>query len=128
MLATKLLPEMEEQERALLAGLGCADPTAGGAASGGDGPLAGLPLAEQFAWVADQERELNHLIDALTREQASLLGANSERRRELQAAVAKATPLPAAAPAAPPPQPCQRGQQPPVDPLLAAVTYGAGLT
>lgn len=140
MLATRLLPEMEAEERALLAGLG-PSPSSNSGGGGGEPttPLEALPLAEQFAWVADQERELSHLVDALVGEEGGLLGPKSERRRELAAAVAKASAVAAAAaataapaqPAAPqaagPQGPGGRPKPPPPDPLLAAVAYGAGL-
>ena len=151
MLATRLLPEMEAEERALLAALGPQPPggDGGDGASGGAGgaapaptPLEALPLAEQFAWVADQERELSHLVDVLAGEEGGLLGPKSERRRELATAVAKASAAAAAAaaavaaPAQPaaaaaaagPPGPGGRPKAPPPDPLLAAVACGAGLT
>ena len=87
-----------------------------------------LPVAEQFAWVQDQERQLNHLVDQLLREEGGPLGAKSERRRQLAAAVTQAAAAGAAA--SPPSQPPQQGlpqaAQPP-DPLLAAVTSGVGL-
>lgn len=147
MLATKLLPEMEAEERALLAALhpqkqqqghgsgGASDGASGASGTGGAGaPLESLPPAEQFAWVADQERELNHLIDALAGDEGGVLGSKGERRRELQAAVGKAVAAAAAAavpPAAAPPaavgSPGQPRKLPPPDPLLAAVTFGAGL-
>ncbi len=131
MLATKLLPEMEGEERELLAALAAEQqqPTGGG---GGSADALQLSLAEQFAWVQDQERELNHLIDALVREEEGLLGAKGPRRRELAAAAAQAA---AAAPPAPPglagqgPLAVRPGgqQQAAPDPLLAAVAFGAGL-
>ena len=135
MLATKLLPEMEAEEQALLQQLVEEQrPYAAGAGAAGAPPP--LSLAEQFAWLQDQERQLNHLIDQLSREEDSLLGAKGERRKELQLAAAKA-----AAPAAPAQMPPAVRQQPPAphqlprqqqgaeapDVLLAAITYGAGL-
>jgi hypothetical protein len=143
MLATKLLPEMEAEEEALLAllaqlaqeqqQLGAGIDAAGMGAAGQPPPA--LSIGDQFAWVQDQERELNHLIDQLTREEDSLLGAKGERRKEMAAAVAKAAA--AAAPGAPSAKPAQQQQaqgrpgpqavEAP-DPLLAAVTYGAGLS
>lgn len=131
MLATKLLPEMEGEERELLAALAAEQQQpAGGGGGSADAPQ--LSLAEQFAWVQDQERELNHLIDALVREEEGLLGAKGPRRRELAAAAAQAA---AAAPPAPPglagqgPLAVRPGgqQQAAPDPLLAAVAFGAGL-
>ena len=143
MLATKHLPEMEEEEQALLAQLAqehqgeAGADAAGASAAGGAAQLpAALSIAEQFAWVQDQERELNHLIDQLTREEGSLLGAKGERRKEKAAAVAK-TAVAAAGSGAPSAKPAQQqqaqgrpGQQAAEapDPLLAAVTYGALLS
>ncbi|KAL4448050.1 hypothetical protein ABPG75_005269 [Micractinium tetrahymenae] len=132
MLATKLLPEMEAEERALLSALAAEQQQvpAGGGSGGADVPQ--LSLAEQFAWIQDQERELNHLIDALVREEEGLLGAKGARRRELAAAVAKAAAAPPpAAPGRPAAAPAGarpgQQQQPAPDPLLAAVAFGAGL-
>ena len=143
MLATKLLPEMEGEEEALLAQLaqeqqqrGAGADAAGASAAGAAGqPKPALSIGDQFAWVQDQERELNHLIDQLAREEDSLLGAKGERRKEMAAAVAKAAA--AAPPGALSAKPAQQqqaqgrpGQQAveAQDPLLAAVTYGAGLS
>lgn len=131
MLATKLLPEMEAEERALLEGLAAEQQQRGGGGSGDGGADAPqLSLAEQFAWVQDEERELNHLIDALVREEEGLLGAKGPRRRELAAAAAQAAAAAPPAPRAAQGLPTGRGggQQPATpDPLLAAVAHGAGL-
>ncbi|PRW59040.1 mediator of RNA polymerase II transcription subunit 8-like [Chlorella sorokiniana] len=135
MLATKLLPEMEAEEASLLAQLAAAQQPGGSAASAagtGAGQPPALSVAEQFAWVQDQERQLNHLVDQLVREEGGPLGAKGERRRQLAAAVAQAAAAggPATA-AAQPPGPQQGGPQrqaaQPPDPLLAAVTSGVGL-
>ncbi len=127
MLATKLLPEMEAEEASLLAQLTAAQQPGGGAGADPGQPRA-LPVAEQFAWVQDQERQLNHLVDQLLREQGGPLGAKSERRRQLAAAVTQAAAAGAAAspPSQPPKQGLPQAAQPP-DPLLAAVTSGVGL-
>lgn len=134
MLATKLLPEMEAEEAALLAQLAAAQQPGGGGSGAGAGPgqPPALSVAEQFAWVQDQERQLNYLVDQLAREEGGPLGAKSERRRQLAAAVAQAAAAGSTAGAAPQPAGAQRGAaqqqaaQPP-DPLLAAVTSGVGL-
>jgi hypothetical protein len=124
MLATKLLPEMEAEEQRLLQQLEREQQLSGAAHSG---PPAALSIAEQFAWVQDQEQELNHLVDQLARGDASPLG--EKRRKEVQAAAARAAA--AVAPATPAPGAAmQRGraqQASPPDPLLAAVAFGAGL-
>lgn len=126
MLATKLLPEMEAEERVLLAALEAEQQLPAAGDGSADAPQ--LSLAEQFAWVQDQERELNHLIDALVREEDGILGAKGPRRRELAAAAAQAA---AAAPGNPPGQAGQGSQasrpRAAPDPLLAAVAFGAGL-
>lgn len=135
MLATKLLPEMEAEEASLLAQLAAAQQpgsSAGGAAGLGPGQPPALSVAEQFAWVQDQERQLNYLVDQLVREEGGPLGAKSERRRQLAAAVVQAAaaggaPVAASQPAGPQQgAPQQQAAQPP-DPLLAAVTSGVGL-
>ncbi|EFN57634.1 hypothetical protein CHLNCDRAFT_142742 [Chlorella variabilis] len=131
MLATKLLPEMEGEEAELLQELEAERRRRGG--EGQAAAAAQLSMAEQFAWVQDQEQQLNHLIDQLAREEGSPLG--ERRRKEVQAAAAKAAAA-TAAPATRPPAPAARQPQqggPPrgpgaPDPLLAAVTFGTGLS
>ncbi|KAL4859748.1 Mediator of RNA polymerase II transcription subunit 8 [Chlorella vulgaris] len=133
MLATKLLPEMEEQERDLLAQQEGEQQALAPVGAHRAAAPSHLSLAEQFAWVQDQEQELNHLIDRLAREEGSPLG--EKRRKEVAAAAAKAAAAPPAG-ARPPLLPAVRQVLPgaqqqrrsgPADPLLAAVTFGAGL-
>ncbi|GAB4823927.1 hypothetical protein N2152v2_010973 [Parachlorella kessleri] len=132
MLATKLLPEMEEEEAALL--------------EGQRHQLGDMDIAGQLLAVGEQTELFNRALDALTQhtpQSQGLLDPKGPRRKELAAALARAAPTAGpsasgqgAAGAGRPPQGMGPGQQGAAggasklegpELLLAAVSYGAGL-